>query len=274
MSAMCRVLEVSRSGFYAWLGRPESRRVRDDRRLAVKIREIHGRSRRSYGSPRITRALAAQGLHCNHKRVERVMRELGLSAVHRRRYRVTTDSKHQHPVARNELGREFSTTSADRVWVADITYVWTAEGWLYLAAVMDLYSRRIVGWSMQAHMREELVLSALEMAVSSRRPTLGLLHHSDRGSQYAAEAYRAYLLRHGIGCSMSRKGDCWDNAAMESFFGTLKVECVYQARYETRAEARSDIFEYIEGFYNTRRMHSSLGYVSPAAFEAQQQAVT
>jgi len=271
---MCRVLEVSRSGFYAWLGRPESRRARDDRRLAVKIREIHRRSRRSYGSPRITRALAAQGLHCNHKRVERLMRRQGLCAVHRRRYRVTTDSKHQHPVARNELGREFSTTSADRVWVADITYIRTGEGWLYLAAVMDLYSRRIVGWSMQPHMREELALSALEMAVASRRPGEDLLHHSDRGSQYAAEAYQAYLARQGIGCSMSRKGDCWDNAPMESFFATLKVECVYQARYETRAEARSDVFGYIEGFYNTRRLHSSLGYVSPAAFEAQQQAVT
>lgn len=226
MRAMCRVLEVSRSGFYAWLGRSESRRTRDDRLLSVKIREIHGRSRGSYGSPRITRALAAQGIRCNHKRVERLMRKVGLSAVHRRRYRVTTDSKHRHPVARNELGRDFRTSSADRVWVADITHVGTKEGWLYLAAVMDLYSRRIIGWSMRPHMREGLVLEALEMAVASRRPGEGLLHHSDRGSQYAAGAYQAYLAREGIGCSMSRKGDCWDNAVMESFFGTLKVECV------------------------------------------------
>jgi transposase InsO family protein len=177
-------------------------------------------------------------------------------------------------VARNKLARGFSTPLADRVWVADITYVGTKEGWLYLAAVMDLYSRRIVGWCMESHMREQLVLRALEMAVESRRPGKDLLHHSDRGSQYAAEAYQAYLARQGMECSMSGKGDCWDNAVMESFFHTLKVECVYQGRYETRAEARSDVFEYIEGFYNTRRLHSSLGYVSPAAFEAGQQAVT
>ncbi len=273
MTAMCRVLGVSRSGFYGWLGRPESRRAREDRRLAVKIKEIHRQSRKSYGSPRITRTLADQGIRCGHKRVERLMRADGICAVHRRRYRVTTNSKHSHPVAENLLAQDFGVPLADRVWVADITYIRTAQGWLYLAAVLDLFSRRVVGWSLQPHMREELVLDALEMALRDRRPGAGLLHHSDRGSQYAAEDYQARMTRAGISCSMSRKGNCWDNAVMESFFHTLKVECVYQARYQTHAEARRDIFAYIEGFYNSWRLHSSLGYVSPAEYEARSEAV-
>jgi putative transposase len=270
---MCRVLEVSRAGFYGWLRRPESRRAQTDRRLLMRIRELHRRSKRSYGSPRITQALTTPEERLNHKRVERLMREHGIKAVHRRKYRVTTDSSHARPVAENVLAQAFTTPAADRVWVADITYVWTDEGWLYLAAVLDLYSRRIVGWSMQARMTQDLVLDAVAMAIRDRRPQAGLLHHTDRGSQYAAADYQALLARHGISCSMSRSGNCYDNAVMESFFHSLKVECVYQTRYWTRAEARRDIFEYIEGFYNTWRLHSSLGYLSPVQFEAREQKV-
>ena len=270
---MCRVLEVSRAGFYAWLRRPESRRTQTDRRLLMRIRELHRRSKRSYGSPRITQALATPQERLNHKRVERLMREHGIKAVHRRKYRVTTDSSHARPVAENVLAQAFTTPAADRVWVADITYVWTDEGWLYLAAVLDLYSRRIVGWSMQTRLTQDLVLDAVAMAIRDRRPQAGLLHHTDRGSQYAAADYQALLARHGISCSMSRSGNCYDNAVMESFFHSLKVECVYQTRYWTRAEARRDIFEYIEGFYNTWRLHSSLGYLSPVQFEAREQKV-
>jgi transposase InsO family protein len=270
---MCRVLRVSRSGFYAWLRRDESARARRDRELLVHIRAIHQKSRGSYGSPRVTKALAGQPERCNHKRIERLMREAGIRAVHRRKFRVTTHSDHDRPVAENILGGEFSVPGPDRAWVADLTYVWTEEGWLYLAAVMDLWSRRILGWSMSERMTQGLVVSALEMAVRDRRPGIGLLHHSDRGSQYASAAFQEMLRTNGIVCSMSRRGRCYDNAVMESFFHTLKIECVYQARYATRAEARRDIFEYIEGFYNSWRLHSSLGYLSPAAFEAQAQAV-
>lgn len=270
---MCDVLEVSRSGYYTWTTRGESARAREDRRLVVRIREIHGKSRRSYGSPRVTKALTTPERPCNHKRIERLMRQEGIRAVHRRKYRVTTKSDHPHPVAENVLDRQFTAPAADRTWVADLTYVWTDEGWLYLAAVMDLYSRRIVGWSTSERMTQELVVRALENAIRDRRPEIGLLHHSDRGSQYASAAYQKLLGNAGIRCSMSRRGSCYDNAVMESFFHTLKVECVYQEGYATRQEARQDLFEYIEGFYNTWRLHSSLGYVSPTAFEAQAEAV-
>jgi len=243
----------------------------EDLRLVVKIKEIHARSRKTYGSPRVTQALRTEEqINVNHKRVERLMRIHGIRAVHRRRYRVTTDSKHDRPVAANILNRDFDVEAADRVWLADITYIRTYQGWLYMAAILDLSSRRIVGWSLEPHMREDLVLEALEMALGDRRPGIGLLLHSDQGSQYAADDYQARLEGAGIVCSMSRKGNCWDNAVMESFFHTLKVECVYQTRYHTFAEARRDIFEYIEGFYNTHRMHSSLGYLSPADYEAAQ----
>ena len=268
--AMCRVLGVSRSGFYAWIDRGAGKPSDADRWMVAKIKEIHAQSRKTYGSPRVTKALREnEKITCNHKRVERLMRIHEIRAVHRRRYRATTDSKHGRPVAANILNRNFEIEAVDRVWLADVTCIRTYQGWLYLAAVQDLYSRRIVGWALESHMREELVLQALEMALHDRRPGVGLLHHSDRGSQYAADGYQATLNRFGITCSMSRKGDCWDNAVMESFFHTLKVECVYQNRYHTFAEARRDIFWYIEGFYNTTRMHSALGYMSPVAYEAE-----
>ena len=271
VAAMCRVLRVSRSGFYGWMVQGAGQPSHEDLRLVVKIKEIHARSRKTYGSPRVTQALRTEEqINVNHKRVERLMRIHGIRAVHRRRYRVTTDSKHDRPVAANILNRDFDVEAADRVWLADITYIRTYQGWLYMAAILDLSSRRIVGWSLEPHMREDLVLEALEMALGDRRPGIGLLLHSDQGSQYAADDYQARLEGAGIVCSMSRKGNCWDNAVMESFFHTLKVECVYQTRYHTFAEARRDIFEYIEGFYNTHRMHSSLGYLSPADYEAAQ----
>lgn len=267
VNAMCRVLEAPRSGFYAWLSSPESERVRTDRRLLVKIKELHQQSDRTYGSPRITEALRTDEMPVNHKRVERLMAEHGIRSVHRRKYRVTTDSSHTAPVAPNLLERHFEAAAPNQKWVADITYLWTEEGWLYLAAVMDLYSRRIVGYSMGPRLKPELVLEALDMALRRRRPGPGLLHHSDRGSQYAAKVYRQALARWGLVCSMSRKGDCFDNAVMESFFKTMKVERVYQRRYVTREQARRDVPQWIEGFYNSWRLHSALGHVSPAEFE-------
>jgi putative transposase len=269
VNAMCRVLEAPRSGFYAWMKSPESKRRREDRRLLVKIRELHQQSDRSYGSPRLTEALRSGGEVCNHKRIERLMTAHGIRSVHRRKYRVTTDSSHSMPVAENLLDRQFTATEPNQKWVADITYVSTDEGWLYLATVMDLFSRRIIGYATSRRLKQELVLEALARAIHRRRPLAGgLLHHSDRGSQYAAEAYQAFLKRHGLSCSMSRKGDCWDNAAMESFFKTLKVERVYQRRYATRADASYDLGQWIENFYNSWRIHSALGYLSPVEFEA------
>lgn len=264
---MCRVLRVAPSGYYAWLQQPESRRSQEDRRLLVEIQALYRKHKRRYGSRRITRALRDLDIHCNTKRVARLMRGNGLRAVHGKKYRVTTDSSHRQPVAANLLGQEFSTPDANTVWLADITYVWTKEGWLYLAAVMDLWSRRIIGWAMEPRMTRQLVLDAMHMALKTRVPGEGLMHHSDRGSQYASKDFQALLEVHGVSCSMSRKGNCWDNAVMESFFHTLKVECVHQTRFETRADARSEIFEYIEAYYNTQRMHSALGYLSPVAFE-------
>ena len=267
IDAMCRMLEVSRSGYYAWRRRPLSRRAREDRQLLPQIRAIHHRWRRSYGSPRIHRELRAQGVACGRHRVARVMREAGLRAKHARRFRATTDSAHSYPVAPNRLKREFTVTEIDAVWLADITYLWTREGWLYLALVMDLCSRRILGWAMAARINQELTLAALRMAVlHGRRPKL---HHSDRGSQYACKAYRQALKKLGIEASMSRKGDCWDNAPMESCIHSLKVEWTRDVDYATRDEARADVFEYIEVFYDRHRRHSSIGYLSPVEFENQ-----
>jgi len=266
----CRVLRVSRGGFYAWLRRPESRRARENREVVVRIRRIHEGRRRSYGSPRVHRALAAEGVRCGKNRVARLMREHGIRAIHRKKFRRTTDSEHPHPVAPNLLDQKFSeVTEPNAYWVADLTYVWTRQGWLYLAAVVDLSSRRVVGWSMSKRLRRSLVIDALRMALGRRRPGPGLVHHSDRGSQYASGDFQKLLKKYGIVCSMSRKGNCYDNAVMESFFRTFKVECVYLRSYRTRAEARVDIFDYIERFYNTERLHSSLGYVSPVEYERQ-----
>ena len=264
---MCRVLEVSRSGYYAWLVRPESERSCRNRTLLSEIRLVHHRSRRTYGSPRVTEELRESGLWCGEHRVAHLMRRHGIKAKTVRKFRVTTNSKHAFPVAPNLLARQFTVSRPNAVWVSDITYIWTAEGWLYLAGVMDLYSRRIVGWAMSPRIDGALTLAALRQALTQRQPPAGLVHHSDRGKQYAASDYQMLLRKHGAVCSMSRKGDCWDNAPMESFFGTLKQELVYQEQFATRDEAKAKIFEYIEVFYNRQRRHSSAGSHSPVEFE-------
>lgn len=266
---MCRVLRVSTSGFYAWRKRPPSLRRKHREELAIKIRRVHLQSRRVYGSPRVCRALLASGERVCENTVARIMRQQRIRARIKRRYVPrTTDSRHAHRPASNLLDRRFAADRPDRKWVADITYVATDEGWLYLAAVLDLCSRRIVGWSMADHMKAQLVSDALKMAIEQRRPDPGLLHHSDRGVQYACDDYQHLLKTHGLECSMSGKGNCYDNAVMESFWATLKTELIHQQRYVTRDQARLSIFEYIEGFYNRTRMHSTLGYVSPEQFEA------
>jgi putative transposase len=264
---MCRVLEASPSGFYDWLRRPESPRAVEDRALVEKIQAVHGESRRTYGSPRVHASLKAAGYRIGRKRVARLMRENDIRAKAKRKLRVTTDSRHDHPVAPNLLDRQFTVEAPNTVWLAGLSYIWTREGWLYLAVVLDLFSRQVVGWAMDERMPQELTLAALDMALQRRRPLPGLMHHSDRGSQYAAGAYQKRLTEHGIVCSMSRKGNCWDNAPMESFFHTVKTELVHHRDYQTRDEARRDIFEFIEIFYNRQRRHSTLGYLSPAQFE-------
>jgi transposase InsO family protein len=264
---MCQVLEVSRSGYYQWIKYPESTRKIEDRDLKQKIVAIYHDSRRTYGSPRIYQKLLREGYQVSKKRVERLMKEAGIYAVAKKKYRATTDSKHSHSVAANSLNRNFSVNKPNQFWVADITYIYTREGWLYLSTIMDLYSRKIIGWSMKNRITQELVSEALHMAIKQRKPLDGLLLHSDRGSQYASDSYQILLKRYGILCSMSRKGNCWDNAVMESFYRTLKVELIYQRKYETRIEAQRDIFEYIEIFYNRERLHSSIGYNSPEEYE-------
>ena len=264
----CEVLGVSRSGYYARRRRPECARARRRRELAEKVRAVHEANRRLYGSPRVCAALRASGEQVSENTVAGVMREHGIRAKSKRKFVPrTTDGAHGRPVADNVLGRRFGAEMPDRKWAADITYVPTAEGWLYLAAVIDLCSRKVVGWSMAEHMRTDLVSDALRMALARRSPGPGLLHHSDRGTQYASDDYRHLLASRGIVCSMSGRGDCWDNAVMESFWGTLKNELVHHERYETRDRARASIFEYVELFYNRHRLHSSLGYVSPEQFE-------
>lgn len=264
---MCRALEVSTSGYYAWRRRSK-RSDEEEARLIGQIKAIFAQSKRRYGSPRIHRRLRQRGIRCGQKRVARLMREHGLQARPRRRFKATTNSKHRLPVAENVLDRQFEAQVPDARWAADITYVWTRQGWLYLAVVMDLFSRRIVGWSMQQTIDRSLVLSALQMALTARRPLPGLLHHSDRGSQYASGDYQQVLRQAGCRCSMSRRGNCWDNAPVESFFSTLKMELVHERRYETRAQASAELFEFIEIWYNRQRLHSSLGYLSPAEYEA------
>lgn len=266
---MCRVLKVSPSGYYAWRSRPRSRRSREDRRLQVLIRAIHRRSRCSYGAPRIHVELVEQGVRCGRHRVARLMREAGLQGARRRRYRGTTDSHHVLPVAPNHLAQQFTVQRPNQVWLADLTYLPTREGWLYLAAVMDLASRRIVGWATSEHIDQRLVLEALDRALASRCPEPGLLHHSDRGVQYAGLGYQGRLAAAGLVCSMSRKGNCWDNAPMESWFATLKIEYLQGRTLANRATARHGLFDYIERFYNRQRRHTRLGYLSPVRWEAQ-----
>jgi len=264
---MCRVLAVSRSGYYAWLKHPESKKTQDDKALSKEITEIHRESFNTYGSPRVYRELKRRGKHLGENRVARLMRKDGLRAKTKRKFKVTTDSRHNLPVAPNLLNREFTPEVPNQAWASDITYIWTAEGWLYLAVVMDLFSRAIIGWSMSERMTRALVINAFGMAVKRRNPSPGLLHHSDQGSQYASADYQAILAKHGAICSMSRKGNCWDNAPLESFFGTLKKEHVFHNFYRHRAQARQSIFMYIEQFYNRKRIHSALGYRTPSEME-------
>ena len=265
---MCRQLGVSRSGYYAWCGRAPSNRAIDDTRLGHEIAAIYRENRARYGSPRIWCELKAQGRCTSRKRVARLMQSRGLVARRRRRFCRTTDSNHAFPIADNLLARNFTATEPNLVWVTDITYLWTREGWLYLSAIIDLYSRAVVGWSTGAFIDTALCLRALDMAVKWRRPAAGLVHHSDRGSQYASHAYREELAKHEMTCSMSRRGDCWDNAVAESFWGTLKNELGDGQDFYNRAEAQTAVFEYIEDFYNGRRRHSAINYRSPREHEA------
>lgn len=264
---LCRTLVVSASGFYAWCRRGLSRRAQEDTALKVEIRAAHAASGKRYGSPRVHEDLKADGQHVGRKRVARLMKEEGLEGQRKRRFRVTTDSRHSLPVAANRLNRNFTVSAPNKIWVTDITYIWTREGWIYLAAILDLFSRRVVGWSMDSTLDRTLTLDALGMALRTRCPEPGLLHHSDRGVQYASADYQSQLHERGIICSMSRKGDCWDNAVAESFFSTLKAELVQRTDYVSRSQAMASVFEYIEVFYNGRRRHSALGYVSPVEHE-------
>ena len=269
MQLMCDILEVSRSGYYDWIDRPQSPQAQRRAALAVHVKVAYQQSRQTYGSPRITRELADTGFGACRNTIAKIMREQGLFGRMPKRFIPrTTDATHDHPIAPNTLDRQFAAGTGAPAWISDITYVPTAQGWLYLAAVMDLRTRKIVGWAMADHMRVDLVLDALRMALVRRRPGAALLHHSDRGTQYACQAYRQLLADHQITCSMSRTGNCYDNAVMESFWATYKTEEVYRTTYETRTQATAATFHYIEIFYNRQRRHSALGYRSPEAFEA------
>jgi putative transposase len=263
----CEVLGVSRSGFYAWKRRSPSAASKKRARLAVEIAAAHKKSGRRYGSPRVHRALRSKGVLVSRKTVERIMRESGIVGRQKRRFRRTTDSNHPSPIAPNVVQRDFEPDAPNTVWAGDVTYVATGEGWAYLAVLLDLFSRRVVGWAISATNDAALALAALRHALQSRVVDVGLVHHTDRGSPYASGDYRAALAERGIVASMSRKGDCWDNAVAESFFATLRAELVDDARYPTRRAAEHSIGQYIDGFYNTERLHSHLDYVSPIAFE-------
>ena len=266
ISVMSRVFDVTKSGYYAWLKRRPSPRARDNARLEVAIQAAHVRTRQSYGPVRLRDELAAEGFHAGVGRIKRLRKRLGIRCVQTRKFKATTHSNHGLPVAENLLQQDFSTERPSQVWVSDITYISTQEGWLYLAGIKDLHTCEIVGYALDDRMTKELVARALFGAVSRHRPPPGLIHHSDRGSQYCAHDYRRLLKQFGMQCSMSRKGNCYDNAPMESFWGTLKNEWVHHRRYETRAQAKSEITEYIEIFYNRQRRHSKLGNVAPAVY--------
>ncbi len=272
VTVLCETLGVSRSGYYAWLSRPPSARTTEDARLATELAAAHEKSRGTYGSPRLHRDLAARGHRVGRQRVERLMRENGIVAKRRRRFRRTTDSNHSNPIAPNLLARRFESEAPNLVWVTDVTCVWTAEGWLYLAAILDLCSRRVVGWATSEPNDRELALGALRVAFAVRHPAPGIIHHSDRGSPYASDDYRTALVRRGFVASMSRRGDCWDNAVAESFFATLKGEHVDHEIYATRDAATRSIADYIDSFYNVQRRHSSIGYISPMEYELRLQA--
>ena len=269
IAALCRLLGVTRQGYYAFARRPASARVTAEHGLRARLQELHVEMDGRYGSPRMLRTLRAEGVRVGKRRVERAMRSLGIQARTRRRFRVTTAANPSHAAADNLLARDFVASGPDQRWVTDITYVWTDEGWSYLAAILDLFSRRVVGWALDATLSTSLPLAALQMALQRRNPDAGLLHHSDRGCQYTSADYRAALDDMGAVVSMSRKGNCWDNAVAESFFATLKTELVHRRSWTTRLELRAALFEYIEVFYNRRRLHSTLGYKTPAQVETE-----
>ncbi len=264
---MCQVFGVTRSGYYVWSQHKQSRRAQRDLVLLEKIRQSHMQSEGRYGSPNIHKDICEWGYRCGRKRVARLMKETGLRSKTVKRFRVTTESRHTLPVAENLLQRNFTVSAPNKVWVSDITYLWTRQGWLYLCIILDLWDRKVVGWSMGTGLGADLVVTALRKAVMNRRPPEGLVFHSDRGIQYCSVVFRAELMRYGMLQSMSRKGDCWDNAVAESFFSTLKRELVYHETYYSREEARLSIFQYIEGWYNRKRRHSTLGRLSPLEFE-------
>lgn len=267
VARMCRLLGVTRQGYYAFAKRPTSARTESERVLCARIRVVHDASRQRYGSPRVLQELRRQGIRTSKRRVERAMRGMGLCARPPRRFRVTTAANPSHRTEPNLLARDFAAERPNQRWVTDITYVWTDEGWCYFAAILDLFSRSVVGWALDVTLSTSLPLQALAMAVGRRRPTAGLLHHSDRGCQYTSDDYRQALRRLGVTVSMSRKGNCWDNAVAESFFSTLKTELVSSRRWAGCLELRAALFEYVEVFYNRRRLHSSLGYKTPAEVE-------
>lgn len=268
VDTLCRALGVSRGGYWSWVQRRPGARQQADAVLLADIRKIHKGKRRVYGSPRVHDHLQKRGVRCGRKRIERLMRENDIRAKQSKKFKpATTDSKHAHPVAANILNRRFHWERPNQAWVTDLTCIPTEEGWLYLGAIIDLFSRRVVGWAMGDDMSRQLTLRALEMAVQRRRPAPGLIHHSDRGSQYASGDYQKALKKHGMTCSMSRKGNCWDNAVAESFFHTLKVELVHDQKFKTRREATAAIFEYMEVFYDRQRIHTTLGGLTPAEFE-------
>jgi putative transposase len=262
-------MQVSRSGYYAWLKRPESAHSQKNEQLVKQIKAIYEKSRQTYGSPRIHEELKDRGVLCSENRIARLMRQHGIAVQRKRKFTRTTDSNHRLPIAPNRLDQQFEVSRPAEVWTADITYIWTREGWLYLAVVVDLFSRRVVGWSMASTLERALVVTALKMAIMTRNPDQGLTHHSDRGSQYASSDYQKLLQQKGIVVSMSRRGNCYDNAPTESWFATLKRELVHRRNYATQAEARQDIFEYIEVWYNRQRKHSAIGYMSPIEYEQQ-----
>ena len=268
VTALCRLLGVTRQGYYAFAKRPVSARADQERTLRERLRTLHAESKGTYGSPRLHAALRREGSKVSKHRIEKALRSMGLQGRLSRRWRVTTRANPAHPVVGNSLARDFSASRPNERWVTDISYVWTDEGWCYLAVILDLFSRAVVGWALDTTLSTKLPLAALEMAIQRRRPGSGLLHHSDRGCQYTSAQYRAALAELGVTVSMSRKGNCWDNAVAESFFATLKTELVYRRTWPARLELRAAIFEYIEVFYNRRRLHSSIGYKSPAEHES------
>jgi transposase InsO family protein len=267
VSSLCRVLEVSRSGYYEWCGRSPSAHADADQQLQTKVQHYFAQGRGTYGTRRIKHLLAQEGLQVSRRRIGRLLTQAGLRCTTRRKFKAPTASGHAQTVAPNQLNREFIVEKPDTVYVGDITYLPTGEGWLYLAVVLDLCSRAVVGWSMANHMRAELVNHALSMALGQRRPAAGLIMHTDRGSQYGADSYRQLLTQHEIQASMSRKGNCWDNAVAESFFHTLKIELIYMEDFDTHEQAQTAVFEYIEVFYNRQRCHSANGYLAPLAYE-------